>query len=99
MTNFTSTTEPSVADAAEEIATADADRGKPRSAWRMLIPTLTPALAIGLILVGAIALFGIIGPFFVQDPDVIRNSGLAGPSADHILGTTQTGQDVFPQLS
>lgn len=65
----------------------------------MLIPTLTPALATGLILVGAIALFGIIGPFFVQDPDVIRNSGLAGPSADHILGTTQTGQDVFAQLA
>jgi peptide/nickel transport system permease protein len=99
MTNLTSTTEPSVADAAEEIATADDDRGKPRSAWRMLIPTLTPALAIGLVLVGAIVLFGIIGPFFVQDPNVIRNSGLAGPSASHILGTTQTGQDVFAQLA
>lgn len=65
----------------------------------MLLPTLTPWLAVGLGLVGAIVLFGIVGPYFVQDPTVIRNIGLTAPSGDHIMGTTQTGQDVFAQLA
>jgi peptide/nickel transport system permease protein len=64
-----------------------------------MLPTMTPWLAAGLGLVGAIALFGIVGPFFVQDPTVIRDIGLTGPSAQHLLGTTQTGQDVFAQLA
>lgn len=100
MTNLTPTTEPSVGDAPDQIAVAVAEAGsKPRSALRMLVPTMTPWLATGLALVGAIVLFGVFGPLFVQDPTVIRNIGLTAPSADHILGTTQTGQDVFAQLA
>ncbi|NQX11854.1 ABC transporter permease [Microbacteriaceae bacterium VKM Ac-2855] len=100
MTNLAPTTEPNVADATRAIATADAEKGKkPRSAWRMLLPTMTPWLAFGLLLVGGIALFGIVGPFFVTDPTAIRDIGLTGPSAEHWLGTTQTGQDVFAQLA
>ena len=100
MTNLTPTTEPSIGDAPEQLAAvADALGEKPRSALRAMLPTLTPWLVTGLSLIGAIALFGIIGPFFVQDPTVIRNIGLSAPSADHILGTTQTGQDVFAQLA
>lgn len=100
MTNLTPTTEPSIGDAPDQIAQAVAAAGgKPRSAMRMLLPTLTPWLAVGLGLVGVITLFGVFGPFFVQDPTIIRGIGLTAPSADHILGTTQTGQDVFAQLA
>jgi peptide/nickel transport system permease protein len=100
MTNLTPTTEPSIGEAPQLIADVDADEGnKPRSAWRSMLPTMTPWLAGGLGLVGVIVLFGIFGPPFVQDPTTIRNIGLTGPSAAHILGTTQTGQDVFAQLA
>jgi peptide/nickel transport system permease protein len=72
---------------------------RPRAAWRLLLPTMTPWLATGLILVGAIALFGLVGPYLVGDPDAIGDIGLSGPSAAHWLGTTQTGQDVLAQLA
>ncbi|MDF2989952.1 MAG: ABC-type dipeptide/oligopeptide/nickel transport system, permease component [Microbacterium sp.] len=100
MTNLSPRTEQTVPDATMALATAAAERHKrPRSAWRMMLPTMTPWLALGLILIGVIALFGGIAPFFVQDPSVIRDIGLQPPSAEHILGTTQTGQDVFAQLA
>jgi peptide/nickel transport system permease protein len=56
-------------------------------------------LITGLILTGAMVVFGFVFPFFVGDPGQIDNIGLAGPGAGHILGTTQTGQDVFAQLA
>jgi len=72
---------------------------KARSRWRSMMPTMTPWLVVGLVLVIGIILFGVIAPFFAGDPTVIRNQGLTAPSAAHILGTTQTGQDVFAQLA
>ncbi|MBD8583613.1 MULTISPECIES: ABC transporter permease [unclassified Frigoribacterium] len=100
MTNVAPDTTTTVVDSTSQLAAEAADLGKPRrSAWRLMLPTMTPWLAAGLGLVGAIALFGIVGPFFVQDPTVIRDIGLTGPSAQHLLGTTQTGQDVFAQLA
>lgn len=60
---------------------------------------LTPKFVVGASIVLVIVLFGVIGPYFVQDPRAVDNIGLAGPSARHILGTTQTGQDVFAQLA
>jgi peptide/nickel transport system permease protein len=100
MTNVAPDTTTTVVDSTAQLAAEAADLGKPRrSAWRLMLPTMTPWLAAGLSLVGAIALFGIVGPFFVQDPTVIRDIGLTGPSAQHLLGTTQTGQDVFAQLA
>ncbi|QDP96347.1 ABC transporter permease [Microlunatus elymi] len=65
----------------------------------MLRRYLTAKSVVGLSIVLAIFLFGIIGPFVVQDPLAISDIGMAPPSADHIFGTTQTGQDVFAQLS
>ncbi|WP_081883506.1 ABC transporter permease subunit [Glycomyces tenuis] len=70
-----------------------------RSGWRMLLPTMTPWLAVGLSLVVGITLFGLIGPFLVGDPEQIRDQGLTGPSGEFWLGTTQTGQDVLAQLA
>lgn len=101
MTNITPSIEPSVAESVEATTAIIAEQGKkpPRSAWRIMLPSMTPWLAIGLLLVIAITLFGILGPLLVQDPTIIRNTGLAAPSSEHILGTTQTGQDVFAQLA
>ncbi|MHA7985314.1 ABC transporter permease [Rathayibacter sp. CAU 1779] len=70
-----------------------------QSRWRSMLPTMTPWLAVGLILVVGFILFGILGPFFVGDPNVVRDEGMTPPSADHWLGTTQTGQDVLAQLA
>jgi len=101
MTNITPSIEPSVAESIEQTTAITAEQGKkpPRSAWRIMLPSMTPWLAIGLFLVIAIVLFGILGPLLVQDPTIIRNAGLKAPSSGHILGTTQTGQDVFAQLA
>ena len=59
----------------------------------------TPKFIVGVGIVLVIALFGIIAPFFTQDPRAIDNVGLTGPSAEHLLGTTQVGQDVLAQLA
>jgi peptide/nickel transport system permease protein len=66
--------------------------------WRNL-----PAKAkVGVVLLGAFALAAIIGPELVPyDPSYANPdpSLLMGhPSAQHLLGTTQTGQDVLSQL-
>jgi peptide/nickel transport system permease protein len=72
----------------------------PRTTRRRLgLPPMTAKLATGLILGGAILLFGLVGPFLVQNPAEVRDLGLAGPSGAHWLGTTQTGQDVLAQLA
>jgi peptide/nickel transport system permease protein len=100
MTNLKPTSEPSVADSAELLAETSVETGrKPRAGWRMLLPTMTPWLAVGLGLIAAITLFGLIGPLFVGDPRTIRDMGLTPPSGEFWLGTTQTGQDVLAQLA
>ena len=63
------------------------------------LPPMTGKLAAGLILAGLILLFGLVGPLFVQDPALVNDVGLTGPSGAHLLGTTQTGQDVLAQLA
>jgi peptide/nickel transport system permease protein len=100
MTNVTPVTEPPVADAIDALAAATPRTGKAgRSGWRMLLPTMTPWLALGIFLVVAITLFGILAPYFVGDPQRIRDQGLTPPSSEFLLGTTQTGQDVLAQLA
>ncbi|MCK9795833.1 ABC transporter permease [Isoptericola sp. 4D.3] len=100
MTNLSPANEPSiVAEAEAEQVARDRAGRKPLSGWRMLLPTMTPWLAVGLVLVGAITLFGIFGPYLVGDPRQIRDIGLTPPSGDFLLGTTQTGQDVLAQLA
>ncbi|MET4780428.1 ABC transporter permease [Glaciihabitans sp. UYNi722] len=60
---------------------------------------LSPKLVVGATIVIVTVLFGVIVPFFAQDPTAVSNIGLAPPSAEHLFGTTQTGQDVFAQLA
>lgn len=55
--------------------------------------------ATGLIMLGVYVLFAIIGPWVAPyDPDARSNALIQAPSADHWLGTTHLGQDVFSQL-
>lgn len=93
MTNLSQATVPAVAAPEQAVAV----RG--RRGLRTMLPTLTPSLAVGGGLTLAIVLFGIFAPFFVQDPRAVSNIGLTAPSAEHLLGTTQTGQDVLAQLA
>jgi len=55
-------------------------------------------VAAGLVIVVFFVLLGLIGPFFVGNPSAGSPDNLAPPSLSHLLGTTQTGQDVFAQL-
>ena len=54
----------------------------------------------GLAILAFFTLFAVIGPWVAPyDPDKVdAKLGMAGPSAAHWLGTTQTGQDIFSQL-
>jgi peptide/nickel transport system permease protein len=53
----------------------------------------------GLILFAVFVFLGIFGPMLAPyDPSAIGTQVLAPPSATHLLGTTQTGQDVLSQL-
>jgi ABC-type dipeptide/oligopeptide/nickel transport system ATPase component/ABC-type dipeptide/oligopeptide/nickel transport system permease subunit len=69
------------------------------SGWRSLVPRWSPKLGVGLGLVAAIVLFGILGPLFTGDPSTIRNISMTPPSGEFWLGTTQTGQDVLALLA
>ncbi|MEV4566223.1 ABC transporter permease [Nonomuraea sp. NPDC049421] len=45
------------------------------------------------------ALVAVFGPLLIgADPAATSDAGLQGPSAEHWLGTTQTGQDILVQL-
>ena len=53
----------------------------------------------GLVILGIYVLLAIIGPWIAPyDPSARSNDLVQGPSADHWLGTTHLGQDVFSQL-
>jgi peptide/nickel transport system permease protein len=102
MTNLNPEVTPTIGDPSHLQPSAgevvDLDQ-KPRPAWQLLLPTMTGWLALGLVLVGGIVLYGIVAPMLVGDPDAISDIGLSGPSSEHLLGTTQTGQDVWAQLA
>ncbi|MEU4222148.1 ABC transporter permease [Actinoplanes sp. NPDC026623] len=89
-----------LATQAAEAASADAEASLAASGRRgFALPRMTAKLATGLILGGVILLFGLLGPLFLQDPALVNDIGLTAPSAEHWLGTTQTGQDVLAQLA
>ena len=68
---------------------------------RMLLRifTLNRKAAIGMGIVLFFVLVAIFGPMFIHtNPNALSDDALVPPSAKHLLGTTQTGQDVFSQL-
>ena len=68
-----------------------------RTLWRIF--TLNRKAMIGIGIVLFFVLVAIIGPLFVHtDPSAFSNDVLVPPSTAHLLGTTQTGQDILSQL-
>ncbi|MBD5785236.1 ABC transporter permease [Cellulosimicrobium terreum] len=70
-----------------------------RRGLRMLLPTVSPKLVVGLVLTLGIIGFAFIAPSFVQDPRYSGNDAFLPPSSDHLLGTTKLGYDVLAQLA
>ena len=74
--------------------------GPPRAAsrparWRIR----DPKVAVGCVILGVFVILAVAGPYLAPyNPSSQTGPDLAGPSAAHWLGTTQTGQDVFSQL-
>ncbi|MGQ7310427.1 ABC transporter permease [Microbacterium arabinogalactanolyticum] len=63
------------------------------------LPRITGKLLSGLIIVGAIALFGVLGPLVVGDPHDASHEPLLPPSPAHLLGTAKLGHDVLAQIA
>jgi len=70
-----------------------------RGGFRSILPRMSVKLVVGIVLVGAIVLFGILGPLFTQNPRNSQNPALEPPSLQHLLGTSKLGYDVFAQLA
>lgn len=70
-----------------------------RSGARAMLPRLSAKLVVGLVLVCAIVLFGILAPLFTQNPRNSHNAALQPPGPEHLLGTTKLGYDVLAQLA
>jgi peptide/nickel transport system permease protein len=71
-----------------------------RSSLAALLPTMSPKLIVGLVIGAVIVLWAIVGPPVVGDPDAISTLAFAHPGTrGHLLGTTQTGQDVWSQIA
>jgi peptide/nickel transport system permease protein len=71
----------------------------PVAQTRRRLPPMTLKLGVGLTIAGLFVLFGLIGPLLVGNPSTVRDIGLTGPGNGFVLGTTQSGQDVFAQLA
>ncbi|PJI84758.1 ABC transporter permease [Luteimicrobium subarcticum] len=89
---LTESTRPEAVESTEHVPGAAPRR-------RRFRPRLTVKLVVGVTIVAVIGLFAIFGPMVVQDPSAISDVGLQPPGDGHLLGTTQTGQDVFAQLA
>ncbi|HEX6507122.1 MAG TPA: ABC transporter permease [Chloroflexota bacterium] len=70
--------------------------------WRAVrdIVTYSPISTIGFLLLALFIIVAIIGPLIAPYDPALMGAGLPSqaPSAQHWLGTTQTGQDVWSQL-
>lgn len=70
-----------------------------RGGLRAMLPRPSAKLVVGVALVGAIVLFGVLGPLFTQNPRSSQNAALQAPGGEHLLGTTKLGYDVLAQLA
>jgi peptide/nickel transport system permease protein len=85
-----------MAESLTEVVPTSVPRPRRREAVRHLF---TRKLIVGLSTTAVIVGFGLVAPALVGDPRAVSNIGLTPPSEEHLLGTTQTGQDVFAQLA
>lgn len=68
-----------------------------RSAEWLGFARRNPTLVVGLLIVAAIVLFGLIGPFLIHQ-EATRTTAFAkdlSPTRDHLLGTDSFGRDIF----
>jgi peptide/nickel transport system permease protein len=73
--------------------------GEPPSVARKARRKVSPKIVVGLVILGFFVLMAIVGPYVAPyNPSALGPHPLVGPSASHLLGTTQTGQDVLSQL-
>jgi peptide/nickel transport system permease protein len=67
--------------------------------WANARGMLTPSVITGLVILAFFVLLAIIGPYIApDDPSATTGAILQAPSLHHLLGTTQTGQDVLSEL-
>ena len=65
--------------------------------WRAM--TISRKVAVGSAIVGLFILVGLFGPFLMTiNPNATSHLFIAPPSAEHWLGTTVVGEDLFSQL-
>lgn len=62
--------------------------------WRQ-----APLAVVGLAIIGVLAAVAVLAPVLApHDPKALSGPSLQRPSADHLLGTNDVGQDIFSQL-
>jgi len=87
-----------VADAVE-IASLPIEPQEGGGRWAWLASLRSPKIIVGFVIIAIFVLAAIFGPMIdTTNPSALSNASLQGPSAAHLLGTTQTGQDVLAQL-
>lgn len=75
----------------------DPPEGGLRRFWRLIAHN--KKVLIGVIILAVFVLIAIFGPFLVHgDPNAVTDAIAENPSATHLLGTTDEGQDVLSQL-
>ena len=80
-----------------DASAAEAEESPAGRAW--LRGLLVPKVLVGVVIVLFFVLMAIFGPFLDHtDPGAITSARLQPPSAAHLLGTTQQGQDVLAQV-
>ncbi|MGN6126260.1 MAG: dipeptide/oligopeptide/nickel ABC transporter permease/ATP-binding protein [Humibacter sp.] len=85
------------AEVAQEVVDTTDTAGSTRFAW--LRAFRRPWTLTGVIVVAIFCVLAIIGPWIAPyDPSAVSRATLQPPSAEHWLGTTQTGQDIFSQM-
>ncbi len=105
MSDGTSTSTPADAVAGQRSTTtppatpATTPPATPGASIKHLLPRWSGKLAVGVVIVSIIVIFGIVGPLLAQDPRYSGNPSLLPPGGDHLLGTTKLGYDVLAQLA
>ena len=90
-------TMPTLADTAFSTSERKQRRGPLAAVWRVV--TTNSKVTIGSVILLFFILVAFFGPLIVtQDPLKYTLNLMAPPSAEHLLGTNQGGQDIYSQL-